>query len=164
MSLAQTAGRKQRWGVVPKTALVLSSQPFRPSGGGLGGRNSALHRCRSGDSGTTHASRQRTKSRAGEREQQKMLKMKERSGDVHENKGQATICPTQKMPFLPGCTSFYMEIHEFCRNRRLFVTNSSAGERTGRFKMRKLESGGDASISVIDYLRGSGSYGNFRAG
>jgi hypothetical protein len=37
--------------------------------------------------------------------------------------------------------AFYTEASVFCRNRRLFYHYSSAGERTARFKMWKLESG-----------------------
>ena len=87
---------KTEVGRVPKTALVLSSQPFRLSGGGLGGRNSVFHRCRSGDREQLHASRQRTKSRAGGNPSTRDVKNEGTSGDVHENKGQATICPTHK--------------------------------------------------------------------
>jgi len=61
------------------------------------------------------------------------------SGDVHENKGQATICPTQKAPFLPGRMPFYTELHVFCGNRWPFCNYSSPGECTPRFKMWKLE-------------------------
>jgi hypothetical protein len=44
------------------------------------------------------------------------------SGDVHENKWQMTICPAQNTAFVPGCTPFYTETHEFCGDRRLFAT------------------------------------------
>ncbi len=50
------------------------------------------------------------------------------SGDVHENKGQATICPTQKTPFLAGCMPFYTEMQAFCGNPRHFCRYSSPGK------------------------------------
>jgi len=59
---------------------------------------------------------------------QKMLKMKIDPEMCMKTKDNATICPTQKTTFLPGCTPFYTETHVFCRNCRLFGRNSSAGD------------------------------------
>jgi len=69
----------------------------------------------------------------------KMLKMKVDPEMYMKTKNHATTCPTQKTTFVPGCTPFYTKSHLFCRNRRLICHNLRAGERTGRFKMWKLE-------------------------
>ena len=69
---------KDRAGFVPR--------PLQPSGGGLGGRHSALHCCFSGDRVQLYASRQRTKSRAGNHRSKKDVKNEGRTDYVFENK------------------------------------------------------------------------------
>ena len=56
-------------------------------GGGLGGRHSGVARLPVGGLATTHAPRQRTKSRAESFEQLRDVKNEGTSGDVYENKG-----------------------------------------------------------------------------
>jgi hypothetical protein len=79
------------------------------------------------------------KSRGRQRATQKMLKTEVDPEMYMKTKDHVTMCPTQKTTFLPSCTPFYTKTHVFCRNRRLFCHYSSVGERTGRFKMEKLE-------------------------
>jgi hypothetical protein len=64
-----------------------------------------------------------------------MLKMKDDPEMFMKTKDPVTICPTQKMTFLPGCTPFYRKLQEFGTNRELFRRNSSVGKRTGRSKI-----------------------------
>ena len=56
-----------------------------------------------------------------------------------KTKDMATVCPTQKTTFAPGCTSFYSKMHIFCRSRRLVCKNLNAGQGTGHFKMSNRE-------------------------
>jgi hypothetical protein len=75
-----------------------------------------------------------------------MLKMKVDPEICMKTKDHATICPTQKTTFVPGCMPFYTETHVFCRNRSLFCHYSHAGERILRFKMDKPEPAGSAKL------------------
>ena len=135
MNLAQTVGRKQRWGRAPTTTLVLSPRPPQPAGGGLGGRNSALHRCRWGTRNNPRVEAEEEKSRGGPQAPIKMLKMKVDPEMYMKTKGRVTICPTQKTTFVHSCTPFYTKRAVFCSNRRPFCRYSRAGERIPRFKM-----------------------------
>ena len=80
------------------------------------------------------------KSHGGTRALQKMLKMKVDPEMYMKTKERATICPTQKTIFLPGCTSIYTEMHVVCWSRRLFCHCWSAWEPIHCFRMWKLES------------------------
>jgi hypothetical protein len=111
MSLAQTVVQRQTWERAPEPTPVLS--PWAPQlfSGGLGGRNSALHRCGSGGSQQpTHRGR-RWKSRVGGATKLKDVKNEGTSGDVHENKCPWTICRHKKRRFCPMGTPFYAETH-----------------------------------------------------
>ncbi len=62
------------------------------------------------------------KSRGETVQPQKMLKMKIDPEMSMKTKDRGTICPTQKMTFLPGCTLFYIKIHEFLHTLSIFAT------------------------------------------
>jgi hypothetical protein len=111
---------QERSGCVPTTASS--------SGGGLGERISGVAPLLVGgtrSNPTCHNSGQ--KDPRGSLAPQEMLKMKEPPGMCMKTKDRMTICPTQKMTFLPGCTPFYRELQVFCTDRELFCRNSSAG-------------------------------------
>ena len=74
--LSSNRRSKTEMGRAPKIALVLSSRPPQPSGGGLGGRNSALHRCWSGTRNNPRVEAEAEKVARGGTAPIKMLKMK----------------------------------------------------------------------------------------
>jgi hypothetical protein len=95
--LSSNLRSKTDMGYATKTALVLSPSPLQPSGGGLGGRISAAHRCWSGGPTTTQASRWKAKSRTGGAQAAyKDVKNEGRSGNVYENKGRCDKLPDTK--------------------------------------------------------------------
>jgi hypothetical protein len=61
-----------------------------------------------------------------------MLNMKVDSEMYMKTKDGATICPTQKTTFLPGCMPFYTKKHVFCGIRRLYSLNLVFGRWVGR--------------------------------
>ena len=106
------------------TALVLSPRPSQPSGGGLGGRNSALPLCWSG----MHTPRRRgQKSHTGECTRD--VKNEGTPGDVPENKGQVDNLPDAKTPFLHDCMAFCTEDTSILRKLSAFCRFWRAGER-----------------------------------
>jgi hypothetical protein len=96
MDLAQTAGRKRRWGRAQKAAGVLSIRPLQPFGGGLRGGNSALHHRRLGDRQQPKRRGGGEKSRGGERATQKDVKNEGRSDYIYENKDADDNLPDPK--------------------------------------------------------------------
>jgi len=92
MNLAQTAGRRQRWDVRPRSLWFCPLGRFNHPAGGLGERNSALHRCWSGDwQQPTRRGRGRKVARGASTSRD--VKNGTTSGDVHENKGQHDNLP-----------------------------------------------------------------------
>jgi hypothetical protein len=81
------------------------------------------------------------KGRRGWKRTPRDVKNEGTSGDVHENKGKVTVCPTQKTPFLNAGTPFYPETHVFCRNCQLLVAIRALVERISRVKMWKARCG-----------------------
>ena len=53
-----------------------------------------------------------------------------------KTKDPVTICPTQKMTFLPGCTPFYRKLQEFGTNRELLVAIRALGNEPVATKYR----------------------------
>ena len=128
MGLAQTAGRKQGWGVRQRPRWIrLLHRPHHP----VEGKAGATRRCTATGRGNPQqfprGVAECKKTRGGQRAPRD-VKNEGTSGDVHENKGQATICPTQKTPFLAGCMPFYTEMQVFCGNPRHFCRYSSPGK------------------------------------
>jgi hypothetical protein len=121
------AGARDRSGFVPSTAPTIQRRARRAQPGPV------LRRV--GDSQQPKRRGRGRKVAGGDRAPQKMLKMKVDPEMYMKTKDHATICPTQKTTFLPGCTPFYTKSHVFCRNRRGICHYLSAGKRTGRFKM-----------------------------
>jgi hypothetical protein len=76
--------------------LVLFPWPLQPSGGGLGGHNSALHGCGSGTRNNPRIKGEGGNGALGRSAAHKDVKNEDRSGNVYENKGRSDNFPDTK--------------------------------------------------------------------
>ena len=134
---------KDRSGFVPSAASTIRRRARRAQ---LGAAPLLV-----GGPTTTHASRQRRKSRGGQRAPIKMLKMKVDPEMCMKTKEQTTICPTQKTTFLPGCTPFYTERYAyFAETVGSFVTIRALGNEP---LLQNVETPGAECHSAVRYTR-----------